>query len=128
MAAKKKRVKYTDDFPAQWEEEFAKHHTITHTCLAIGISDETYRRWYNEKPEFKEAADRAKERNLDYVESALFKRIEGGDTAAIIFALKTLGKRRGYSERQELTGADGQPLMPSIRFGGDLSDEEKEKL
>jgi hypothetical protein len=31
-----------------------------------------------------------------------------GDTGAITFTLKTLGKSRGYVERQEITGKDGE--------------------
>jgi hypothetical protein len=38
------------------------------------------------------------------------RKIREGDTAAIIFASKTQLKDRGYIERQELTGADGDKL------------------
>jgi hypothetical protein len=37
--------------------------------------------------------------------------VEAGEIAAIIFRLKTKGKKRGYVERQELTGADNQPII-----------------
>ena len=46
---------------------------------------------------------------LDYAESQLHKQIGEGSTAATIFYLKTKGKKRGYIERQEITGADGMP-------------------
>ncbi len=41
----------------------------------------------------------------------LMEAVENGEIAAIIFRLKTKGKKRGYVERQELTGADNQPII-----------------
>jgi len=37
-------------------------------------------------------------------------------TAATIFYLKTKGKKRGYIERQEITGADGVPTNFKIEI------------
>lgn len=129
METKKKgNSKYTADMPSRWLEAYARCHTMTHTCIALGISDQAYYTWRERYPEFKEATEKAKEKNLDFVESALYKRIESGDTAAIIFALKTIGRKRGFSERQEITGADGQPLVPNITFGGTLGEDEESKL
>lgn len=39
--------------------------------------------------------------------------VERPSEAAIIFTLKTQGKKRGYIERVEQTGADGKPLIPA---------------
>lgn len=50
------------------------------------------------------------ETRLDKAEKKLDKKIDEGDTTALIFFLKTKGKKRGYIERQELTGADGQNI------------------
>lgn len=44
----------------------------------------------------------ARESLVDVAESALLKSVRRGNTAAIIFALKTQGKSRGYVERQEI--------------------------
>jgi hypothetical protein len=44
----------------------------------------------------------------------LFKLIKEGNVAATIFYLKTQGKQRGYIERQEVTGADGAPIIEII--------------
>lgn len=41
------------------------------------------------------------ERTLDSAEIALISNIQKGETASIIFYLKTKGKNRGYVERQE---------------------------
>lgn len=57
------------------------------------------------------ALDEGREMVLDVAENRLYELIEQGDKNAIMFALKTRGKSRGYSERLEQTGADGAPLM-----------------
>ena len=47
----------------------------------------------------------------DRAELKLMEAIERGEIAAIIFRLKTKAKKRGYIERQEITGADNQPVI-----------------
>lgn len=47
---------------------------------------------------------------LDLAEGKILEKIRDGDIAAIIFFLKTKGKNRGYTERQEIAGADGAPV------------------
>jgi transposase-like protein len=47
----------------------------------------------------------------DRAELKLMEAIERGEIAAIIFRLKTKAKKRGYVERQEITGADNQPII-----------------
>lgn len=49
--------------------------------------------------------------DVDYAENKLWTLIKEGNTAAILFYLKTKGKDRGYSERRELTGQNGTPLQ-----------------
>jgi len=51
------------------------------------------------------------EKSTDRAELKLMEAVEKGEIAAIIFRLKTKGKKRGYIERQELTGADNQPII-----------------
>jgi hypothetical protein len=41
----------------------------------------------------------------------LLNAIREGKTAELLFYLKTKGKKRGYVERQEITGIDGQQLF-----------------
>lgn len=47
---------------------------------------------------------------LDTVELKLWQRIMNDDLQAITFFLRTKGKERGYTERTEVTGADGGAL------------------
>ena len=54
-----------------------------------------------------EVLQSSRETMLDNAETALYDEALNGNTTALIFFLKTQGKSRGYTERQELTGADG---------------------
>ena len=56
------------------------------------------------------------ERRLDFAESKLDENIEKGKEASIFFLLKTLGKDRGYTDRQEITGADGAPIRHIVEI------------
>jgi len=76
---------------------------ITLSCQIIGITRNAFYKWTKEK-EFKEAFDSIEpdELIIDLAESALLEKIKSGDTTAIIFTLKTKGKKRGYVEKQEI--------------------------
>jgi hypothetical protein len=51
---------------------------------------------------------------IDFAELRLIKAIDRGEPWAIAFCLKTIGKNRGYVERQEVTGADGGAVKVEI--------------
>lgn len=58
----------------------------------------------------------------------------GPDASAVIFFLKSKGKKRGYVERNEVTGKDGAPVVPQavsftievLSSGPPLASSEKE--
>ena len=50
------------------------------------------------------------ERNIDYVESKLWQNIDGNHPSSIMFYLKCQGKQRGWIDRVEVTGRDGDPI------------------
>lgn len=96
-----------------WLEAFkANLFNVTEACKKIEIDRSTYYRWLENDPDFAQAAQDAREEKIDFIEDQLLERIASGDTTAIIFALKTLAKHRGYVERQEIVGPVNTPLPP----------------
>ncbi len=71
------------------------------------ISRETYYRWLKEDPVFAEEVDILEEKMLDFAEGKLFSLIGQGNVRAIIFFLRTRGKKRGYTERVEQEHVEG---------------------
>ena len=81
---------------------------------AVARLFERSRQWlytYLEKhPDLWDTVKEARETMLDNVESRLYQKALAGDTTSMIFFLKTQGKSRGYTERHEHSGKDGEPL------------------
>lgn len=86
---------------------------ITAACTAANISRTQFHKWRNEDPEFAQIVSDVSDSAIDMAETALMKQIQDGNTACIIFLLKTRGKERGYVERQEFDhrGKDGGAIQ-----------------
>jgi len=69
-------------------------------------------------PALKGVLSEAREGSLDLAESKLMEAINAGNLTAIIFFLKTQGKKRGYVERSEhdLRSAEA-PIKFTIKIG-----------
>jgi len=106
-----------DDYKKQILESLEEHKGIvTSACASINCPRSTYYNYYNTDPEFKDAVDAIQDVAIDFVESKLMEKINGVSVAgkegeiydlppsdtAIIFYLKTKGKKRGYIERMEV--------------------------
>lgn len=87
---------------------------ISPSCKTIGIDRKTYYTWREKDKDFDEACKEIEETQGDMVENKLLNRIVDGDTIATIFYCKTKLKNRGYVERQELTGKDGEQLRQTV--------------
>lgn len=92
---------------------------VAYAAREMGVARSTLYRHINDSPTLQQALDDAREELVDIAESSLRKQILEGNTTAIIFTLKTLGKDRGYVERSqhEHSGPDGGPVQlswPSI--------------
>lgn len=77
---------------------------VTMSCNKVGIARSTYYNWFNNDEDFRKKIEdiEPKELFLDFVTSKLVEQISTGDKTSIIFALKTIGKERGWVERQEI--------------------------
>ena len=74
---------------------------ISYACDKIGISRQTYYNWLQNDKKFAEEVEVCSERTIDLVESKLLSAISNDDITAIIFYLRTKGKKRGYVEKTE---------------------------
>ena len=89
---------------------------VTTACKKVGVGRTTFYKWLSEDEEFAKQVKDIENVALDFAESQLHKQIAADSTAATIFYLKTKGKKRGYVERQEITGAEGMPTNFQIEI------------
>lgn len=129
-------------------ESLEQHHGIVSiACKNIGLARSTFYNWVATDPEFKKEVDEIQEVAIDHVESKLFEKINGvwtegrgededgeplvykqppSDTA-IIFYLKTKGKKRGYIEKSEIdhtSGGEKLNIPPIIWANGNASGQD----
>ena len=101
-------------------------------ATVLNVRRSTLYTWLKSDPEFAAALDDAREKLVDMAENRLQMLVQGvpkieidengekrfagwierPSETAIIFTLKTRGKKRGYVERQEITGANGSNILP----------------
>jgi hypothetical protein len=127
-------------------------------CQKVGIPRRNHYYWLEKDPKYAAAVAEVDDVAIDFGESMLFKLMRGytlpdtkvflnsdskqpivvpitkhigTDASAVIFFLKTRGKKRGYIERSEVTGKDGAPIVGDIKVqilpaGPPLASSEKE--
>jgi hypothetical protein len=77
----------------------------------VGCTWHTAKRYITTMPTVLQAYNDECEKLIDRAEAKLIEHINDGDMTAITWYLARKGKHRGYTERQELTGADGGPIQ-----------------
>jgi len=103
---------------------------ITDACKKVGISRTTFYEYTKADPVFAQEVKDIEEAGLDYAESILKQKVMAGNMTAIIFFLKTKGKKRGYIEGTSLHNADGGNLFDWAELskqaaeGRNLTDED----
>ena len=75
---------------------------VSVSCKKSNIGRQTYYQWKEADQEFADACVDVKEGLLDFAESQLQGLIKENNVIATIFFLKCKGKKRGYTEKQEL--------------------------
>lgn len=83
---------------------------VTPACKMASIGRTTFYQWCKEDDDFYDKVKELNNHTLDFVESKLHKAIRDDNLTAIIFYLKTKGKKRGYIERQEIEVTEKKPL------------------
>lgn len=69
------------------------------TAVALGITRQALYNWRKEDEKLAKMLDDIDEGILDFTESKLVEKVNEGNLTAIIFLLKTKGKKRGYVEQ-----------------------------
>lgn len=82
---------------------------VAAACKRAEVPRRTFYNWYESDSEFRAAVDEVVEVQIDYVEGQLLQLIKAGDTTAIIFYLRTKGKKHGWNDKTEKP-VDDQPV------------------
>ena len=79
-------------------------------CMKAGITRSTFYKWINEDNVFAEAVSDIKEQQKDFCESKILQKMQDGDSTMLIFYAKTQMRDRGYGDKREIVGKDGEAL------------------
>ena len=89
---------------------------VTTAAKSSGVSRSSHYQWMKEDEQYKAAVEDIENIALDFAESQLHKQIQNGEVASTLFYLKTKGKKRGYVERTEITGKEGEAFSVSLNL------------
>lgn len=106
---KTRSLVYSDEMIIEALEK--THGLVTHASNLIGCSSAVIWDRMKSSAQVKSAIRQIREMELDESEMALFRARDRGEPWAVALHLKTIGKHRGFSERQELVGKDGAQLF-----------------
>lgn len=98
----------------------ATHGAITLAADLLGSSYNTIRAYVDRSPTLQDILAHYREGRVDKAELKLEQAIQNGEPWAISLTLRTLGRNRGYVERQEVANPDGKEFrIKVIRNGSD---------
>jgi hypothetical protein len=103
MSNKSGQLKKLDPNKAKMLKALEKHlGNVSMACADAGVGRTTHYEWMQDDLTYAAAVKELKNVVIDFYEQALHDRINQGSDTAIIFALKTQGKERGWQEKSEL--------------------------
>jgi hypothetical protein len=121
MARKAKPSQVTQQKTARYKDSdiiaaLAKTKGMVYLAAEVlGCQPKTIYNRFKTSPSVYESYQKENERSLDVAELQLIKQLNDGNTTALIFYLKTKGKRRGYVERVEVEHAMPSDLVKLIK-------------
>lgn len=91
---------------------------ISQAAKALGVNRNTLYNRIHQAPTLQTVLQNTREELVDIAESALLRGVLDGNMTAIIWTLKAspAAKARGWSERQEVTGADGGAVTVKVIY------------
>jgi len=84
---------------------------ITHAAKLLKCHPDTIRNYIRDIPEVAKAVADQREGFLDDAENALHQAVIRGEGWAVCFMLKTIGRERGYKEKQEIEVVNIQKVL-----------------
>ena len=76
---------------------------VTYAARKLGVDNAAINYWMRKHPELAQLRDEHEVAMLDTVENNLWAALERGDSWATCFVAKTKGRKRGYSEKVDLS-------------------------
>jgi hypothetical protein len=98
---------------------------VSAACRMIGIDRSTHYE-YLKDPKYAQAVDDVQEMILDFAEQALQTHMmQERNLTAVIFYLKTKGKKRGYIEEHRHAGAQGEKLFDWVALATEAENDQQ---
>ena len=101
-------MKLTDDTVNKLKEAFAIDASVEEACFYANISRQTYYNWVKDNKELGEEFDRLRQKPVLKARQEVVKGLNNFDNALKYLERK---KKSEFSLRQEVTGANGEPLI-----------------
>lgn len=93
------------------------HGMIYLAAKELGCDPKTIYRRAEKSKDVRDTIDSYRGQLVDKAELKLEQAVMRDEPWAIQMTLKTLGKKRGYVERQEITGADDKEIVFRVNYG-----------
>lgn len=94
---------------------------VSHAAQSLGVARNTLYSYINKSESLRQILEDERESIVDAAENALFAAVTEKQAWAVCFALKCLGKSRGYVERQEIdhSGRIGLTYADLVKLASD---------